>query len=870
MMKAFLAASYAVSLYIGPQPVQKVMFNLCVGKKNRLAGGRYLLGVSCRLGKQKRFLSHLSQCMRLDENQRRYLAAYAWRNLGLYNQAWMELKEIDDQSPEIHSLKSNTLYNARNIEELIQFSKEIAAGSALDDKQKHFLIQYSFRKHGAFKARQLSEVFDDGTSHFKDLIEKYKEMERRGESWDGSPALALTLREMKDEPALNLVLHSFKEGDRSPLIYHTLIETLKEIGLKKKYLHDVNLMIDEGFLPLTSKDALYLLTNCRGFHDVYDGRYFLGKEDDFSNVVVYGESLPEPIFKSLLLKLIDPLIHSSQPLPFNEKAFKILSSYLKGKHKWDCLEVRWYLQRNELEHIDDFINPFPQDKQLKLLLYVAKYCHEQQLNKLALIFGEKAYQISQNHEVVLRRLIASHHRLGNVSERYYFIKKLKKLAPHRLFKKEYEMALDEYLLQKNEWNWSRKSKNIEKGKTIVHVLNKSLPEVNGYTIRSSEMVEHQKNSLIHPVVITKLGYSFDSKVVESIGREIHNGIEHYRLMDVNGSSKINEVPMSEYFRTYADHFARALRQINPALIHTASNFQNALPALKVAQKYQIPSVYEVRGLWHDTQATKTAGFENSERYLLHEKYELICCHTADRVVAISQSLREHLINKGIPEEKIYFVPNGVDVKKFKPQLPNTELQKKFDLENKLVIGFIGSVTHYEGLDYLLKALAELKKMAISFSFLLVGDGKALPDLKQLARELQLEAEVIFVGRVPHHEVKDYYSVIDVFPFPRTKAKVCQLVTPLKPFEAMAMGKLVLVSDIPALREMVIDGETGLVFKAEDVSSLVECLQQVENSKHLAKQGRKWVVNNRAWDQLARIYHEIYQLESAEPVQALEA
>ncbi|MFK9093520.1 glycosyltransferase family 4 protein [Bacillus salipaludis] len=869
MMKAFLAACYAVTLYIGPQPVQKVMFNLCVGKKNRLAGGKYLLRVSCRLGKQRSFLGHVSHCYRLEVHHRKYLAAYAWRNLGLYNQAWMELKELDDQNTEIHSLKSNTLYNARNIEELIQFSKEIAAGSALDTKQKHFLIQYSFRNHGAFKARQLSEIFDDGSSYFKDLIEKYKEMERSGESWDGSPKLALTLKDMKAEPALKLVLKAFKEGDRSPLIYHTLIESLQEIGLKKKYLHDLNLMIDEGFLPLTSKDALYLLTNCRGFHELYDGRSLLGKEEDLSSVVVYGESLPEPIYKNLLMKLIDPFVQSSKPLPFNEKAFKILSRNLKGKHKWDCLEVRWYLQRNELEHIDHFIHPFPQDKQLKLLLYIAKYCHEHQLNELALMFGEKAYHISPKHEVVLRRLIASHHRLGNVSQRYYFIKKLKKLAPHRIFKKEYEMALDEYLLQKNEWNWSRKSKTFDKGKTIVHVLNKSLPEVNGYTIRSSEIVEHQKNSDLHPVVITKLGYSFDSEVVESIRREIHNGIEHYRLMDVNGF-KINEVPMSDYFRTYADQIARALRQIKPAMVHAASNFQNALPALKVAQKYHIPSVYEVRGLWHDTQATKITGFENSERYLLHEKYELICCQTADRVVTISQSLKEHLINKGIPEEKIYFVPNGVDVKKFKPQLPNSELKKKYDLDNKLVIGFIGSVTHYEGLDYLLKALLVLKKMEIPFSFLLVGDGKALPELKQLAREIQLEEEIIFVGRIPHDEVKEFYSVIDVFPFPRTKAKVCQLVTPLKPFEAMAMGKLVLVSDIPALREMVIDGETGLVFKAEDVSSLVECLQQVENNKHLAKQGRKWVVKNRAWDQLAKAYHEIYQIESEEPVQALEA
>ncbi|MDN3233467.1 glycosyltransferase family 4 protein [Priestia megaterium] len=937
MYKAFLALCYLVTLYIGNTTIQRIIFNACIGVKNPLTGGRLLLRVSCRMGKQVKFIGHLKQSYKLEDNEKRYLMAYAFRNLGLYNRAWLELKSIQQSNPEIDSLKCNTLYNSRNIQELININEEIAVSSTLDGKQKDFILKYAFRNHSSTEAHRLCEIFGDDSNDYNSLVEKYTKFYNNSETWviflekhsknyelndssdiekciswlqslpeeqgrlginlllkntiqepeifsmvineinrlaeqnqlnpdlieDGIRYMAIVesdLRENNSDHALKLLIRVYKEGDRSRTLHANLIRTLKKNGLKRQYYNDLRSIIDDGFLDLSSKDALYLLVNCRGFHELYNGIYFIdAKDETFSKVILTGKNLPRKVYKEFLVNLIEPLIDPSISLPFNDISFKDLSSSLSGMHKWDILHVRWYVQQGDISKAEEYIVKFPKEKQLKILLYIAKYCHENKLNELALYFGEKAYEINPNNVNVLRRLIASHNLLGNITQRLKFITKLRKIAPERLFSQEYDMAFDEYSLQKQEWNWSRKRKQIPHNGPIIHVLNKSLPEVNGYTIRSSELVEHQKKSNLDPVVVTKLGWPFSEEVTKGIVKEVHNGIEHYRLYDDKGSAILNKVPMSDYFRLYADQFGRALRQIQPSLVHAASNFQNALPALKVAQKYNIPSVYEVRGLWHDTQCTKTDGFENSERYLLHQHYELICCHIADRVIAISKSLKEHLITLGIPEEKIYFVPNGVDVKKFSPQNPNLEIRKKLDLEDKLVIGFIGSVTHYEGLDYLLKALAELKKEELKFKFVLVGDGKALPDLKKLTRELDLEDFVTFVGRVPHNEVKDYYSVIDVFPFPRTSAKVCQLVTPLKPFEVMAMGKLVLVSDIPALREMVIEGETGLVFKSEDVSSLVKCIKEAENNKHLAKQGREWVVQNRAWDKLAERYNDIYKI-----------
>lgn len=935
--KAFFAVWYGVALYISSNSIQRLLFALCIGSNDQVVGGKWLLRVACRTGKQVKYIEQVKKCNKLTDNEKRYLTALAWRNLGLYNKAWGELRDIKDKNAEIDNLKCNTLYNSRNVKELLALNEEVSVASALNEKQKDYIIRYTFKNHGANTARDLCDIFQDDSFTVNVLFDNYKELEKCSQTWkaflktnnhrgfnlkdeneiekclvwlnslpidQGKWGLDLLLnkvvhksvafstvtnkiRKLEEKRALNpnlignnikyiltaeenlrknnldqtlkILIKAYEEGDRSQSLYIHLFRALEQGGLPKKYYHELSKIVDEGFIDLASKDALYLLVNCTGFHEMYNGVHLKGNKEALNDLILHGGNLPERLYKEFLKQIIDPFIDSSEPLPFNETSFDILSSNLTGMHKWDCLQVRWYVQNKVEVKIDDYLNQFTREKQQKILLYVAKYCHEKKINQLALKFGKKAYKISPNNVVVLRRLIASHHLLGNINQRLEFIKKLRKKAPERLFNLEYEMALDEYLLKKNEWNWSRKRKVVERGNAIVHVLNKSLPEVNGYTIRSIEIVEHQKNSNLHPVVVTKLGYPVPEEAKERVVKENHNGVDHYRLYGDKKGVILNKVPQGDYFRVYADEFARVIREIQPRVIHAASNFQSALPALKVAQKYNIPSVYEVRGLWHDTQCTKVAGFENSERYLLHQEYELICCRTADRVVAISKSLKEHLIALGIPDEKIYFVPNGVDVKKFSPQNPDSELQRKYNLEGKMVIGFIGSVTHYEGLDYLLKALVELKKLNLEFRFLLVGDGKALPDLKKLAKELDVEDVVIFVGRVPHDEVKDYYSVVDVFPFPRTSSKVCQLVTPLKPYEAMAMGKLVLVSDIPALREMVIEGETGLVFKSEDVDSLVKCLLKVEDNKRLARQGRNWVVKNRAWDQLAEKYIEIYEI-----------
>ncbi|MFV8826375.1 glycosyltransferase family 4 protein [Alkalihalobacterium sp. APHAB7] len=665
------------------------------------------------------------------------------------------------------------------------------------------------------------------------------------------------LKRKKYRLALNLIIKAYKEGERSPYIKQVLMSIIPNTKIKQREVVMIQRLVDDGFISLVSQEACKLMLEVEGFYHLYNGADLDIKTVNILKRIVRAmKKLPEPKNKEALSYLLEYIVDQSKDLKLDEELVDTFSTYFKGHNKWEFAHLRWCAEQGQMDEIFESLSHFPEDKQVKLLLFLSRSCYEEQKLKDSLELTEKAHALAPKNVMVLRRLIAVHHRMGNISKRYQFLEELRGLSG-KLFGREYDLALDEKNLFEEFWSWNGEKTEVRQEDKILHVLNKSLPTVNGYTIRSKEIVNHQKNIGLQPVVVTKLGWPLGKENPKEIEMETIDDVSYYRLNGKDPGLQLNKVPMSDYFDQYAHYFSELVQQVKPRLIHAASNFQNALPALEVAKAYEIPSVYEVRGLWHYTQSSKTEGFENSERFKLHEKYELRCCEIATHVVAIGISLKEHLIELGVPESKISIVPNGVDTKHFVPIPVNEEIQKQYNLKDQLVFGFIGSVTEYEGLDFLLRAFAKLREKRSDVKFLLVGDGPALNDLKALTKELKLTNSVIFTGRVPHEKVNDYYSVVDVFPFPRTKAKVCELVTPLKPYEAMAMGKLVLVSDIPALKEMVTEKETGMIFEAESVDSLLTSLEQVEEDSHLAENGRQWVVKNRDWGDLSYRYKGVY-------------
>jgi glycosyltransferase involved in cell wall biosynthesis len=226
-------------------------------------------------------------------------------------------------------------------------------------------------------------------------------------------------------------------------------------------------------------------------------------------------------------------------------------------------------------------------------------------------------------------------------------------------------------------------------------------------------------------------------------------------------------------------------------------------------------------------------------------------------------MRDEMIARGVPAAKIVVVPNAVDVNAFVPTARNAELGRRLGIEaGEVVLGYISSFSTYEGITYLLEAIARLVAAGHRVRGLLVGDGLELPNLTRQAGQLNLAEQVIFTGRVPHAEVLDYYGLIDIFVVPRTADRVSHMVTPLKPYEAMATGRAVVVSGVDALREMVVPGETGLIFDAENAEHLaavvIPLIEDPSRRATLGRAARDWVCANRTWEQNARRYAALYR------------
>src|SRR5690606_36765778 len=235
---------------------------------------------------------------------------------------------------------------------------------------------------------------------------------------------------------------------------------------------------------------------------------------------------------------------------------------------------------------------------------------------------------------------------------------------------------------------------------------------------------------------------------------IVEGIRYHRLI-----GQVTSQPRSD-LQGFVDLYSRMLAplvgQYGPAAIHGASNWWNGFGAIAAARRFDLPCIYEIRGLWEITRASRVPGWESTERFAVDGAYEAAAARLADRVLVITEALGEEMVRRGVPAEKIAVVPNAVDVGRFGDLKRDEQLAEELGVADKVVIGFAGTLTFYEGLDYLLRVGAEIRKLVDStFAFLFVGDGPVRGELETLATELGLGDITIFTGRVPHSEVARY-------------------------------------------------------------------------------------------------------------------
>jgi glycosyltransferase involved in cell wall biosynthesis len=277
----------------------------------------------------------------------------------------------------------------------------------------------------------------------------------------------------------------------------------------------------------------------------------------------------------------------------------------------------------------------------------------------------------------------------------------------------------------------------------------------------------------------------------------------------------------------------------------------------LAKRLGVPAVFDIHGVIEETTAhNRGARYRNSRQYRIMRDADTEAAKRSAHCFVICESLRAEYKERGISPVKMTVVPNAVDRDLFET-VPERDqaLAQRLGLCGAEVLGSITSMVDYEGLGLILKAVKILRGGGRNAKGLIVGDGKPRSDLSALARRLGVEDHVVFTGRVPHADIPRHIVLMDVFATPRVKCRVCELVTPLKPFEAMALGVPIIVSDLPALREIVGNGERGALFPAGDAQALADrfagWMDSPEEARRIGAQARAWVLRERTWDILAR-------------------
>jgi glycogen(starch) synthase len=366
---------------------------------------------------------------------------------------------------------------------------------------------------------------------------------------------------------------------------------------------------------------------------------------------------------------------------------------------------------------------------------------------------------------------------------------------------------------------------------ILHVLDHSLPLHSGYTFRTRAIVTAQKARGLEVACLTGArqgGFDADPEVID--------GITFFRTAAPEAAPS----PLREWreIKALENRLERLADEWKPDRIHVHSPVLNALAALPVARRRSIPLIYEIRAFWEDAAVGNGTGREGSLRYRLTRSLETHAARRADAVAVICEGLRRDLIARGIDPAKIIVAPNGVDMGLFgDPPLPDLNLARRLGLRGADVVGFIGSFYDYEGLDDLIAAMPLLLATRPKAHLLLVGGGPMEAALKAQAEASAARERIHFIGRVPHHEVERYYGLIDILAYPRKKMRLTELVTPLKPLEAMAQRKLVVASNVGGHRELIEDGVTGTLFPAGDPQALADALETLFAARPLWEQRR---------------------------------
>jgi PEP-CTERM/exosortase A-associated glycosyltransferase len=400
---------------------------------------------------------------------------------------------------------------------------------------------------------------------------------------------------------------------------------------------------------------------------------------------------------------------------------------------------------------------------------------------------------------------------------------------------------------------------------VLHVLDHSFPVLSGYSVRSRNLIAAQHRIGESVRVVTGPLHEVDDS---ASGDMVLDGVSYARTSITSRIAKSalqGRWPIIrewEVIRLLRRRILNLLDLYPARVIYSHSPVLCGVAAMQAARKKSLPFVYEIRAFWEDAAADQNRGGANSVRFRLIRQLETFVARNADAVSAIATPMLKDLEGRGIPAKRLFHVPNGVDVERFKPREKDQQLRKKLGLGEGPVFAFVGSLYKYEGISWMIRAAATLRTKGYKFQILIIGKGEEKAAIEEAIRECNAFDYVHWIDHVPYDQICRYYSIADIAVYPRRSIRLTELVTPLKPLEAMAQEIPVLGSFVGGIRELVQDERTGLLFKPEDVTDFGRQAERLILSpslrKSLGKRGRDFVVRERNWDVLAQRYRKIYE------------
>lgn len=393
---------------------------------------------------------------------------------------------------------------------------------------------------------------------------------------------------------------------------------------------------------------------------------------------------------------------------------------------------------------------------------------------------------------------------------------------------------------------------------ILHILDHSIPLQSGYTFRTRNILREQQKLGWETCHVTGLKHRGSTAPEEEI-----DGLHFYRTAgDESLLAKIPIVNQLHVIRTLEKRIAEVIKIEKPDILHAHSPALNGLAAIRAGRKHGLPVVYECRAFWEDAAVDHGTSSEGGARYRITRALETRVFKQAAAVTTICEGLRQDILQRGVLAKHVTVIPNAVDIQAFNMTVaPDEVLRRRLGLQGKTVLGFIGSFYAYEGLSLLLDAMPRILAEVPDVVLLLVGGGPEENSIRQKISGMRLDHAVVVTGRVPHTEVQSYYGLVDVFVYPRLPMRLTDLVTPLKPLEAMAQGKLVVASDVGGHRELIKDRVTGCLFHAGEAGALSESvlglLADFGLWDELRTNGRSFVENERNWRASVVRYKAVY-------------